>query len=361
MRCQPDGIVSKEKDRHEMEKLWGLPEGRISPTPGLSAVPLFEAMREGKVRAALVMATNPARSLPNADRYRAGMEKAFLVVCDSIFPTDTAQLADVFLPAAMWAEKEGVFSQSERRYHLVEKLVEPQGEARSDLEILVAFGERLGHGELLKARTPEAVWDEWRKISAGSTYDFTGITYARLREKPGLVWPCPSEDHPGTCHRYVPGKDPLAKKEGRIDFYARPDGRAIVYLSEQGPFREALTSDYPMILTTGRRLEHWHTATLTGRIPQLQGVDMDYLEIHPGDAAVMGVKEGDLVQVTSARGSVRLQAKPTMRVRPGVVFALMHSMKHLVNAATSDYVDPISAQPEYKVAAVRVERVKEGT
>ncbi|HEX8820791.1 MAG TPA: nitrate reductase [Archangium sp.] len=354
-------LVSKEKDRHEMEKLWGLPEGRISPNPGLSAVPMFEAMREGKVRAALVMATNPARSLPNADRYRAGMEKAFLVVCDSIFPTDTAQLADVFLPAAMWAEKEGVFSQSERRYHLVEKLVEPPGEARSDLDILVAFGERLGHGELLKARTPEAVWDEWRRISAGSSYDFTGITYARLKELPGLTWPCPSEEHPGTCHRFVPGKDPLAKKEGRIDFYARPDGRAVIYLSEQGPFRENVTSDYPMILTTGRRLEHWHTATLTGRIPQLKDIPTDYLEIHPGDAVVMGVKEGDLVQVTSARGSVRLHAKPSMRVRTGVVFALMHSTEHLVNAATSDYLDPTSAQPEYKMAAVRVERVKEGT
>ncbi|WP_343211075.1 molybdopterin oxidoreductase family protein [Archangium violaceum] len=354
-------LVSKEKDRHEMEKLWGLPEGRISPNPGLSAVPLFEAMREGKVRAALVMATNPARSLPNADRYRVGMEKAFLVVSDSIFPTDTAQYADVFLPAAMWAEKEGVLSQSERRYHLVEKLVEPPGEARSDLDILVALGERLGHGELLKARTPEAVWDEWRMISADTPYDFRGMTYARLKELPGLTWPCPTEQHPGTCHRYVPGEDPLAKKEGRIDFYARPDGRAIVYLSEQGPFRESLTSDYPMTLTTGRRLEHWHTATLTGRIPQLQGIDIDYLEIHPGDAAVMGVKEGDMVQVTSARGSVRLKALPSMRVRPGVVFALMHSMEHLVNAATSDYQDPTSAQPEYKLAAVGVERVKEGT
>jgi nitrate reductase NapA len=319
-------------------------------------------MREGKVRAALVMATNPARSLPNADRYRVGMEKAFLVVCDSIFPTDTAQLADVFLPAAMWAEKEGVFSQSERRYHLVEKLVEPPGEARSDLDILVAFGERLGHGELLKARTPEAVWDEWRKISAGSTYDFSGMTYARLREVPGLVWPCPTEGHPGTCHRYVPGQDPLSKKkEGRIDFYARPDGRAVIYLSEQGPFRENLSSDYPMILTTGRRLEHWHTATITGRIPELKGIPMDYLELHPGDAAVLGVKEGDWVRVTSARGTVRLRARPSMRVRPGVVFALMHSLEHLVNAATSDYVDPVSSQPEYKMAAVRIERVKEGT
>ncbi len=160
----------------------------------------------------------------------------------------------------------------------------------------------------------------------------------------------------------MPGKDPLSKKtEGRIDFYARPDGRAVVYLSEQGPFRENLTSDYPMILTTGRRLEHWHTATLTGRIPQLKDIPTDYLEIHPGDAVVMMVKEGDLVQVTSARGSVRLRAKLSMRVRTGVVFALMHSTEHLVNAATSDFVDPTSSQPEYKMAAVRVERVKEGT
>ncbi|WNG16028.1 molybdopterin oxidoreductase family protein [Cystobacter fuscus] len=354
-------LVTKAHDRQDMERLWGLPEGRISPNPGLSAVPLFEAMREGRVRAALVMATNPARSLPNADRYRVGMEKAFLVVSDSIFPTDTAKYADVFLPAAMWAEKEGVLSQSERRYHLVEKLVEPPGEARSDLDILVALGERLGHGALLKARTPEAVWDEWRMVSAGTTYDFSGMTYARLKALPGLIWPCPTEQHPGTCRRYVPGEDPLAKKEGRIDFYARPDGRAVVFLSEQGPFREDLTSDYPMTLTTGRRLEHWHTATLTGRIAQLQGIDIDSLEIHPGDAAVMGVKEGELVQVTSARGSVRLKALPSMRVRPGVVFALMHSTEHLVNAATSDYLDPTSAQPEYKLAAVRVERVKEGT
>jgi nitrate reductase NapA len=351
--------VTKPQDREEMEKHWGLPPGRISPKPGLSAVPLFEAMREGQVRAALIMATNPARSLPNADRYRPGMERAFLVVCDSIFPTDTAQLADVFLPAAMWTEKEGVFSQSERRYHLVEKLVDPPGEARPDLDILVALADRLGHGELIRARTPAAVWDEWRQVSAGSTYDFSGMTYERLKQTPGLIWPCPTAEHPGTNRRFVPGEDPLAKKEGRIDFYARPDRRAIIYLSEQGPMREPLTGDYPMTLTTGRRLEHWHTATLTGRIPQLRDIPVDYLELHPGDAAALGVKEGALVQVTSARGSVRLKALPTLRVRPGVVFALFHSLERLVNAATSDFIDPTSGQPEYKVAAVRVEPVRE--
>jgi nitrate reductase NapA len=353
--------VAKAEHRAEMEKLWGLPAGRISPNPGLSAVPLFEAMREGRVRAALVMATNPARSLPNADRYREGMERAFLVVADSIFPTDTAEHADVFLPSAMWAEKEGVLSQSERRYHLVEKLVEPPGEARPDLDILVALADRLGHGELIRARTPQAVWDEWRRISVGSTYDFSGMTYERLRQEPGLLWPCPTPEHPGTCRRYVPGEDPLAKKEGRIDFYARPDGRAIVFLSEQGPLKDLTSRDYPLTLTTGRRLEHWHTSTLTGRIPQLQEVRTDYLEIHPGDAAVLGVEEGMEVKVTSARGSVRLRALPSLRVRPGVVFALFHSLERLVNAATSDALDPTSGQPEYKVAAVRVERVREET
>lgn len=348
-------LVTSAEDRAEMERLWGVPPGRIRPTPGLSAVPMFEAMRDGRVRAALVMCTNPARSLPNAERYREGMERAFLVVSDAIFPTDTAELADVFLPAAMWAEKEGVFSQSERRYHLVEKLVEPPGEARPDLDILAELADRLGHGDLIAARTPEAVWDEWRRISAGTTYDFTGITYDRLREEPGIRWPCPHPEHPGTCRRYVPGEDPLAKPTGRIDFYGRPDGRAVVFLSEQGPFREPPVSGRPFILSTGRRLELWHTNTITGRIGELAEIEADYLEIHPTDARGLGVAEGDRVRVKSVRGEVLLRARPTDRVRPGVVFAPFHSLERLVNAVTIDALDPLSFQPEYKLAAVSVE------
>lgn len=349
-------VVSNPRHREEMERLWGVPAGRISPTPGLSAVPLFDAMLDGRVRAALVMCTNPARSLPNADRYRPAMDRAFLVVSDAIFPTDTAERADVFLPAAMWAEKEGVFSNSERRYHLVEKLVDPPGEARSDLAILVDLADRLGHGGLVRARTPKDVWDEWRAISRGSTYDFSGMTYERLRKEPGILWPCPSEDHPGTCQRYVPGEDPLAKGAERMDFYARPDGRAVVYLSEQGPFREPPDARFPFILTTGRRLEHWHTDTITGRLPELAKIPVDYLEMHPTDARAMGVREGDPVRVSSRRGSVVLAAQPTDRVRPGLVFATMHPLRRLVNAATIDEVDATSEQPEYKLCAVRVER-----
>jgi nitrate reductase (cytochrome) len=353
-------VVANPQHRAEMERHWGVPEGTISPNPGYHAIALFEAMRDGDVRAALVMATNPAHSLPNVNRYREGMEQCFLVVADSIYPTHTAELADVFLPAAMWTEKEGVFSQSERRYHLVEKLVEPPGEARSDLAILVDLADRLGHGDLIVNRTPETIWHEWRQISSGTYYDFSGITYERLRREPGIVWPCPDEDHPGTCRRYVPGEDPIARSVGRADFYGRPDRRAIVFLSDQLPFREPVTEEYPWVLTTGRRIEHWHTSTLTGRVPQTEGVPTDYLEIHPADARRVGVREGEPVHVVSRRGTVTLVTRPSDRVRPGLVFATMHSIDRLINVTTIEETDPISFEPEYKRCAVRLERAPAG-
>ena len=144
----PNGrFVTDPDDRREMEDLWGVPRGRISSKPGYHAVALFEAMERGDVQCCLVMSTNPAQSLPNAERYRKAMEKAFLVVADAFHPTETTQFADVILPAALWAEKGGVFSQSERRYHLVPKVVDPPGEARSDLEILIDLAGRLGYGD----------------------------------------------------------------------------------------------------------------------------------------------------------------------------------------------------------------------
>lgn len=352
-------VVANPEHRAEMERLWRVPPGRISPDPGHHAISLFRAMNTGDVRAALVMCTNPAHSLPNADHFRPGMERCFLVVTDSIFPTHTAELADVFLPAAMWAEKEGVFSNSERRYHLVEKLVDPPGEARSDLDILVGLADRLGHRDLIRARTPRAVWDEWREISRGSYYDFSGMTYERLQQEPGILWPCPSEDHPGTCRRYVPGQDPLATGEGRVDFYGRPDRRAVIYLSEQLPFVEAPDDAYPFTLTTGRRLEHWHTSTITGRVAETRDIPTDYLEIHPADAQQLGLSEGEPVRIESRRGAVTLRARPSDRVRPGVVFATFHSMKRMVNTVTIDATDPISFQPEYKLCAVRLRAAEE--
>ncbi|MFQ5926862.1 MAG: molybdopterin oxidoreductase family protein [Terriglobia bacterium] len=352
----PNGrVVSKRKDRQEMEELWGVPRGRISSKPGYHAVALFAALERGEVKCCLVMGTNPAQSLPNAGRYRRAMQKAFLVVADAFHPTETTELADVVLPAALWVEKEGVFSQSERRYHLVPKVVEPPGEARSDLEVLVELAERLGHGELIAARTPRDVWEEWRKISAHSKYNFSGITYERLEKERGLLWPCPTAEHPGTCHRYIPGEDPLAQGQGRFDFYGRADKRAVIWLHDQEEAKEPPSDAFPLVLTTGRILEHWHTMTITGKLAALNDIHPDFLHVHPRDGHRFGIVEGAEVIVRSRRGQAGFTAHLTDSVRPGVVFATFHSARHLVNRATNDVYDAVSKQPEFKLCAVSVQ------
>jgi nitrate reductase NapA len=352
----PNGrVVTRPEDRHEMEDLWGVPRGRISAKPGYHAIALFDAMEHGDVKCCLVMGTNPAQSLPGVERYRRAMEKVFLVVADAFHPTETTQFADVVLPAALWTEKEGVFSQSERRYHLVPKLVDPPGEARSDLEILVDLADRLGYGDLITARTPREVWEEWRKLSRHSKYDFSGMTYERLEKERGLLWPCPTEDHPGTLRRYVPGEDPLARGNGRFHFYGQPDGKAVIFFHHQERSKEPPTDEFPLILTTGRILEHWHTMTITGRLAALQDIHCDFLQIHPLDAHRFGITDGTEVIVRSRRGEAEFIARVTDTVRPGVVFATFHSPHHLVNRVTNDAYDPFSRQPEYKLCAVSVQ------
>ena len=347
--------IASAEDRREIEELWGVEPGSIHPEPGFDAVSMFEAMGTGDVRACLVMCTNPAQSLPNAEQYRTAMDEAFLVVSDAIHPTETTKFADVVLPAAMWAEKgPGIFSQSERRYHAVPQIVDPPGEARPDLDILVDLATRLGHDDVITAQTYEDVWEEWRKISAHSYYDFSGMTMERLRKERGLLWPCPSEDHPGTCRRYVPDADPLAEGSGRFDFYGRDDGRAVIWLEEQEPPAEARTESFPLILTTGRVYEHWHTATITGALEELDDVDIDVLVIHPSDARNRDIEDGDPVIVDSRRGSVELVAKLSSDIASGVVFSTFHSPNHLVNRAVNDELDPSSKQPEFKVSAVAV-------
>lgn len=355
----PNGrAVVNPEHRREMEELWNVPEGTISPDPGHDAISLFRAMHSGDVECALIMSTNPIHSLPNILPYREAMERAFVVVVDAFHPTETTKYADVVLPAAMWVEKSGVFSQSERRYHYVPKLVEPKGEARSDFDIIIDLADRLGHSDLFPNRTQADIWEEWRLISEYSDYNFKGITYERLKNQPGILWPCPDEDHPGTCRRYVPGEDPLVRNpEERIDFYGSPTGRAIIYKHDQGrPFEET-NEEFPLILTTGRVLEHWHTETITRRIEELQTVRTDFLEIHPADAISLNIEEGDPVRVSSRRGEAEFFARITDDIRQGLVFATMHSSKNLINKVTSDAVDPQSRQPDYKRAAVSVERI----
>jgi len=350
--------VANEKHRHEVEKLWGVPDGTISEKPGLDAVNLFRAMEDGRVKAVLVMCTNPAQSLPAADRYRAAMEKCFLAVAEIFEDSETAQLADVLLPAALWVEKEGVVGQGERRYQLIEKLLEPPAQARSDLQILVDLADRLGHGALIKSRAPKDVWNEWRLFSESSLYNFKGMTYERLKKERGLQWPCPDETHPGTVRRYVEGSDPLVSRGAGIEFYGQPDKKAVVFLRPYVPSPEKRSAEFPLYLTTGRVLEQWHTATMTGRIGELARASGDAaIEVSEREAWTLKIATGDKVEVKSRYGALQGRARVTSSTPQGIVFATFHDAKLLINRVVADNVDAASKQPEYKVTAVSLRKV----
>ncbi len=350
-------VVANAAHRAEIEALWHAPAGTISPKPGLDAVNLFKAMGTGEVQVALVMCTNPAQSMPAAIPVREGMKKAFLVVAEIFDDSETALQADVLLPAALWIEKEGVTGQGERRYQYTPKLLQAPGECRSDLDILTDLATRLGHGELISARTPETVWDEWRQISSHSKYNFAGMSYPRLKHERGLQWPCPTEDHPGTPRRFVEGSDPLVTPGAGIEFYGHPHHRAVV---QQRPYVRSPsmpTLEFPLQLTTGRVLEQWHTGTMTQRIAELRnGSGPARIELSPTDARRAGISDNSPLTVTSAHGSITGVARITDRCPPGVLFAAFYDSKLLINDVVSPAYDPQSKEPEYKVTAVRISK-----
>jgi nitrate reductase (cytochrome) len=347
-------VVANPQHRREMEELWGVPEGTISPTPGHHCVEMFRAMEDGRVKGALIMCTNPGQSMPDCDRYAAAMEKCFTVVSEIVADSETAKVADVLLPAALWVEKQGVMGQGERRYQLVDKLIEPPGEARSDLWMLVELAQRMGYGDLIKSRTPQEIWDEWRKISAHGVYNFEGMTYERLRKEPGLQWPCPTEDHPGTVRRYVEGDDPFVTQGAGIEFYGHADKRAVIRFCPYVPSPEQRSEQFPLYLTTGRVIEQWHTGTMTMRIDELRGgAGPAVFTVSEVDAKQRGVETGDMIALSSAFGEVEGRAVIDREMRPGLVFAAFYDAKLLVNKAVADHVDPISREPEFKVTAVQ--------
>ncbi|MGA2990370.1 MAG: nitrate reductase [Candidatus Korobacteraceae bacterium] len=355
-------VIANGQHRAEVEKIWKVPAGTIQSSPGLATIDLFRAFEEGKLKVLYVMCTNPGQSLPNVDRYRKAMRKdsTFLVVADAYHPTRTTELADVVLPSALWAEKEGVYGCTERRYQLLEKAVNPIGEARSDFDILRDLARRLGHGHLVAWKNLDEVWDELRVLSKGTAYDFTGMTRDRLRASHGLLWPMPNAAHPGTKRRYVKGEDPLVAADWphRIMFYGRPDNKAVVWLRPHKPPEEVVDTEYTYYYTTGRNIEHWHTATMTKNCKELRHANYESMaEFHPGDAQKLGLKAGDLVQISSRRGREKFHVKITEFSKPGLIYVHMHDPNHMCNRVTIDAVDPISKQPEFKVCAVKVERV----
>jgi len=370
-------VVKKHEHRAEMEKLWGCAPGTIQPKPGLNTIEMFRALAEDRIRAMLVLCTNPGQSLPNLQRYRDAMGKArpnkpFLCVVD-IFPTRTTELADVVLPAAMWTEKAGVYGMSERRYQYQPAVKPPPGEARPDLDILIDLALRLEQRGVVpsgyvsgKFRNSDDVWLEMIEAGRGTAYDFSGMTRERLKKERGIRWPAPTEDHPGTARRFVKGEDPLLDsgpyanpdlEPGEIFFYAAPDHRAVIWLRPPKPPAEPPDEEYPYVLSTGRVLEHWHTGTMTMKARELvQSQPRCYVEIHPEDARKLGVRTGDMVRIRSRRGQALLPARVVAAPQPGMVFVPWHwaDENSLINYVTIDAYDPGSKQPEFKICAVQL-------
>ena len=357
-------VVTSANDRTEVEKIWDVRPGTIRPEPGLDAVSLFHKMAAGEVKAVWIIGTNPVATMPNRQRVIDGLERAELVIVqDAYHPTETTAYADILLPGALWAEAEGTMVNSERNVTLMSPAVTPPGEAAADWWILTQTARLMGFGEAFSYESAGEVFDEIRRTwNAKTGYDLRGISYAKLRQK-SHQWPCaPGQDN-GEPIRYLtkPARNETAApgikfptESGRANFFARP------YL----PPAELPNAEYPFVLVTGRLAHQWHTMTKTGKVAALNRLNPGpFVEIHPEDAAALGVKNGMPVKVSSRRGFAIYPAAITAGVLPGNCFTPFHWNDRFgenlaVNAVTSEARDAISLQPELKFAAVSLTRVE---
>ncbi len=323
--------VASEDVRKKFEAAWGV---NLSPKPGLTLMEMMAAAGSGAIKAIYVMGENPLLSDPDLQHVKKELQKLDLMIVQDIFLTETAQLADVVLPVTSFAEKEGTFSNTERRVQRVRKALEPPGEARTDWEVICAISNKIGYP--MNYSSAQEIFEEVVKV----TPSYAGISYERL-EKQGIQWPCPTPDHPGTKFLH---KDKFSRGLGLFT--------AIEFISPS----ELPDKEYPFLLSTGRVLYHYHTGTMTTRA---QGLSERYpeslVEVNPADADKLGITEGAKVKVTSRRGAVEAKASITKRSAPGTIFMNFHFAGTAVNLLTNPALDPVGKIPEYKVCAVKVE------
>ncbi len=337
-------------DRAELAALWNIDESRLPAKRGLAYPDIIEAAVAKKVRALWIIATNPLVSYPNQSVLRHALSNLdFLVVQDGFHPTPTTELADLILPAAIWGEKEGTYTNSERRVSKVNEAVDAPGEARADFDIFLAIADALGCRESLFPgwTKPEDAFNEWRRVSRGRLCDYSGISYEMLEHEGPTQWPL-AEGAPREANSrlYADGQ------------FHTTDGRAKFHCADWAPFPEQPGGDYPFILNTGRTVEHWHTGTRTRAVPILQRLSPHaWLEMNPRDAKTLGLRSHDSVDVISRRGETKgVELRLTEIVAPGQVFMPFHFFETNVNEVTQSAFDPVSREPNYKQCAVRVQR-----
>jgi anaerobic selenocysteine-containing dehydrogenase len=385
------GFRNWANDEHvaQLARLWNVEPSQIPHYgPPTHAMEIFRYCEEGSISFLWISGTNPAVSLPELERIRSilAQERLFVVVQD-IFLTETAQLADVVLPAATWAEKTGTFTNADRTVHLSEKAVEPPGEARTDMDIFLDYARRMDFRDrdgrpLIGWQDPESAFEAWKACSAGRPCDYTGLTYEKLRGPSGIQWPCNAEHPEGTERLYEDqrfwadpdrcetfGRDMLtgAAREPAEYRADNPDGKAMLRAAEYLPPPEEPGADWPLRLNTGRTIFHFHTRTKTGRVPQLRDAAPEvWVELSQADAAALEITEGDLVEVVTPRGRIEAAARITA-MRPGVVFVPFHygywdrrddtGHDRAANELTITAWDPVSKQPLFKAGAARVAKI----
>ncbi|WP_409351338.1 molybdopterin oxidoreductase family protein [Streptomyces decoyicus] len=393
------GFRNWQNDDHvaELAQVWNVDPATIPHfAPPTHAMQMFRYAEQGSLRMLWISGTNPAVSLPELARIRALLrDEGLFTVVQDIFLTETAQLADVVLPAATWAEKTGTCTNADRTVHLSEKAIEPPGRARADLDIFLDYARRMEFhdrdgGPLVSWHDPESTFEAWKKCSAGRPCDYTGLTYERLRQAGGIQWPCTASTPGGTERLYTEGfmwaDAALCESYGKdvvtgaassgIEYQgANPQGKAMIKAAEYLPPHESPSPEYPLQLTTGRTLYHFHTRTKTGRVPQLNAAAPDvWIELSPAEAARHGVQEGDMVEAATPRGSVRGRLRIT-HIRDGMLFVPFHygywdtpqgsgpAADDGGRAANETLVtdwDPVSKQPIFKTAAARLSLVERG-
>ncbi len=335
--------------RKEVQEFWGGKE--INEKPGLTATEMMDALNDGSLKAIWILCTNPITSLPNARFAEAALKKAkFVVVQEISNKPETLAYADVILPAAGWAEKEGTMTNSERRITYLPKIVDAPGEALPDAEIICRFAQKMNYPGF-DFKTTEEIFIEHTQLTANTNIDITGLNYTILQKERSVQWP------------YKKGKQTARLFEDKI-FYT-PSKKAIIHPVDDTFTSELPNNDFPFILTTGRIRDQWHTRSKTGKVNKLnQHIKDAFLEINPLDAALLDLNENDVALIKSRRGEVMVKAKITSNVKTGVVFLPMHWGKILgndlnrANNITSTQLDPLSKEPDFKYCAVSVEKYK---
>jgi anaerobic selenocysteine-containing dehydrogenase len=399
--CGADGDLAAfrnwSNDAHiqDLARVWNVDPMSIPHySPPTHVMQMMRYVEDGSIRMLWVSGTNPAVSLPELARIRSilAQDRLFLVVQD-IFLSETAQLADVVLPAATWGEKTGTFTNADRTVHLSEKAVDPPGEAKADLEIFIDYAHRMGLKDkdgqpLIKWHDPESAFEAWKECTRGRPCDYTGITYGKLRGGSGIQWPCNEENPDGTERIYADGKfwahPEYCETYGRdlitgapvepTEYKAlNPEGKAVIKAAEYMPPHELPSQDFPLQLITGRTLYQFHTRTKTGRAPELQAAAPDvWVELSADDAGAYGIAEGDLAEVETPRGSVRARVRIS-GIRNGVLFLPFHygywdtkgghqpdGPGRAANELTITDWDAASKQPIFKTAAARITRISAG-